>query len=282
MINILSIIVVILIIYIYKNSIENGQFSCNNYIINIYSYVLLALILTFLISLIVINRNNLLKKYITLMNNSYVFWILFLIMIVLIYVFHLDSVRYNLYKSHIVWLLLIICLSITLINAINIFNKNNILYNTICTTILAVIITKTLVYFNQDFFKKYFTDNIFAIVMFAFSVSILSNIILLLLYNFNKISINTFLSFDKILSYIFVTIFITLLVYDTKKLLNFNKDNCKKALLYCNKSQNDMSKTLGINNIKCFENYPNYPLQSFNIYLNIINLFLELGNLKNR
>ena len=46
-----------------------------------------------------------------------------------------------------------------MITIINVFKKQNILFDTIYTTILAVCLTTFIVYYNQDFFKKYLNQN---------------------------------------------------------------------------------------------------------------------------
>lgn len=286
--SIVGIIILVLILYIYNNSIKNNNFNCNNYILNVYSYVLLSLLITLFISLYIINKKNLFENYLTLFKNPIFIIILMIITFILTFTFHSSTVKYDLYKSHINWILLILILSFFMISIINLFKNKNILFDTVYTTILAVCLTTFIVYYNQNFFKKYLNQNFIGILVASLFISILSRIILDLLYGFNNLSFDNFLTYDKIFSYIFITIFIGILMYDTTKLLNFNKDNCEKALIYCKKTQNNISKLFNIKNKDsninihklCYYNYPNYPLQSYSIYLNIINIFSELGRLK--
>ena len=112
MLNYLVFIKLIIILYIYKNSIKNGDFSCDNYILNIYSYILLSLIITFIICLYVNENKELFDLYINIITNNYYLIGYIIIIILLIYVFHLPMIKYNIYYSHIIWLILLISISL--------------------------------------------------------------------------------------------------------------------------------------------------------------------------
>ena len=73
--------------------------------------------------------------------------------------------------------------------------------------------------------------------------------------------------FRVIIAYILVVIFTYLLLDDTKKILEISKESCENALTKCNFN----------NTSDICENYPSYPNQSMNIFLDIINTFQQLG-----
>lgn len=280
MLNYLVFIKLIIILYIYKNSIKNGDFSCDNYILNIYSYILLSLIITFIICLYVNENKELFDLYINIITNNYYLIGYIIISILLIYIFHLPMIKYNIYYSHIIWLILLISISFNLIIITNLFIEDNILYKTIGLTIIAVLLTKLFVYLNQDLIKKYLSKSKMYIYIISLLIVILSSIIL----NFNNnISFENFNMYENYLLYIFVFIFIIFLMSDTQKILNFNMEDCKKSLIYCKKTQDKTSDLFNIKKeINCINNYPNYPLQSFSIYLDVINLFIKIGQINKK
>ncbi len=255
--------IIILIIIIYKNAFENGNYSCNNILVNTYLYVLISLLLFHLMTFLFINFKLHIKLFEFLKKTNVIIGLLgmFGLLFGLFYIFNTNY--NNILISHIMLLVLIGVFSL-LTSILYVVLKNNNLYNrVIYTTLLFVIVLLCIFYFKKDFIKKYLKDEYYFIVLILLFVVFLVEIIYILFIGYDK-------SITIITSCCVLLIFGYFLLKDTEDIMNITEKNCKIALKNCKDNIN----------YNCnIENYPSYPQKSFNIFHDIIVIFQKVAEL---
>ena len=173
--------------------------------------------------------------------------------------------KYNILESHIIWLVLIIALGILFVPVYVSLKTNDLFMKTFLSTAIVVVIITLSVIYKKNLLSKYITQNNTNIVLLALFIVIIAKIIAYFILDFNFKELK---DFRIIVAYIIVVIFTYLLLADTKKILEISNESCNIALDKCS-FKND--------NLDICENYPSYPNQSINIFLDIINTFQQLG-----
>ena len=243
------IIIVVICILIGNYAFKNGSLACDHYVLNTYLYIILAILLIFMVVLI----ND---KYGIF--NYFILWIsqgsmIRVIMICIILLILLSGLSYallvvnptNIVASNTIWALLILILGISLIptiwfgrleNVVGIAGVSTILI-TICVGLLGYYYGDEIVTFDWD---KYLNYALMALIGIIFiGMFIIENP-------------ETMFNFIFIVSILILIIFILLLLSNHKKL----KENSEKCI---------DGKTV-----------PNYPVESFNIFIKMLNIFQEL------
>jgi FtsH-binding integral membrane protein len=229
--------------FIYKKAYANDRLTCNNYILNTYLYIILSIIIVSIIVLLIEKK--------TLYNGSNIkyvskyFWIIFIFTIVFLFLTMIIDPRKTIIK-HLSWLGFICLIGITMF-PIYIFTKmNNVFLKTLITTLIIVIGLTGVAFYKPELISLSWGPILITILFIGIIMRLL-NIFL----NKDNVSQN---KWSYILSYGFVILFSFLLLYDTKKL----QVNAKKCII------------------------PDYINESIGIFLDIINLFSNMGRINSR
>lgn len=231
-----GLLIIILITLIINKAINKGKFTCNNYILNLYLYLSLSLLLLAFISII-------LEKKVDFNSRKQLFFGFLGIICILGMHF-----VYNIYISHIIWLLFIFSIAQSFLPMIYILKKKNVFIKTLVSVVIIVLFL-TIIAFNKPEYISLTWGNFLIIALIV-------GIVLQLVQLFTgegSSKLNLFLS------YTFVLLFSLFLLYDTK-IQQVKALNCQNL----------------VNNFKI---YPNYPRESLGIFLDIINLFTNLGTI---
>jgi len=192
------------------NSFKDKKFTCSNYILNTYLYIILSLIIVSLIVLIIQsyfnNRIKLIGKF---------YWIFFVIVLL--------SLMATLYVNpqkiiikHIFWFIFIFLMGITLYPIYQ-YTKDNDIFLKTTITCLVIVLSLTFIAFIKPEFISLSWGPVLLVLLIAGIIMRLCDIFL----NKNKNN-----NWTYYLSYFFVFIFSFLLLYDTKK-LQVNAKTCK-------------------------------------------------------
>jgi len=191
------------------NSFKDKKFTCSNYILNTYLYIILSLIIVSLIVLIIQsyfnNRIKLIGKF---------YWIFFVIVLL--------SLMATLYVNpqkiiikHIFWFIFIFLMGITLYPIYQYTKDNDIFLKTTITCLVIVLSLTFIAFIKPEFTLSW--GPVLLVLLIAGIIMRLCDIFL----NKNKNN-----NWTYYLSYFFVFIFSFLLLYDTKK-LQVNAKTCK-------------------------------------------------------
>ena len=243
------IIIVVICILIGNYAFKNGSLTCDHYVLNTYLYIILAILLIFMVVLI----ND---KYGIF--NYFILWIsqgsmIRVIMICIILLILLSGLSYallvvnpnNIVASNTIWALLILILGISLIPTIWFGRLENVVGIAGVSTILITIGVGLLGYYYGDEIVTFDWDK-------YLNYALLALIGIIIIGMFLIKNPETMFNFIFIISILILIIFILLLLSNHKKL----KENSEKCI---------DGKTV-----------PNYPVESFNIFIKMLNIFQEL------
>jgi len=242
-------IIVLICILIGNYAFKNGMLTCDHYVFNTYLYIILSILLIFMVVLIN-DQTGLFNSLIIWMFQGGMFRaiIIFILLIVLLFglVYALNTVNpNNIVASNSIWFLLIFILGISLIPTI-IFGR---LTDVVGLAGILTIIITTLVglagYYYGDMIVRFDWDYYLNIALFFL-------IIVLIIGKFLITDSDTMMKFFLVISIISVIIFGLLLLSNHKKLKE-NADKCIDGKVV-----------------------PNYPVESFSIFIKILNLFQDL------
>ena len=235
----IGVLIISLISLILNKAITKGKFTCKNYILNLYLYLSLA------ISLLAFTTIILEKVKINSSIYKKLIFASFLVCIICIFSIYLVE---NIYISHFIWLLFIISIGMSFLPIVNILKENNDFVKTLVTVTVLVLLLTALAFYKPEYISLNWGN--FLIV--ALIVGIIIRFIQLLIGEPTS-------KFNLLLSYAFVLLFSFYLLYDTK-LQQIKALKCQDL----------------VNNFKI---YPNYPRESLGIFLDIINLFSNIGRI---
>ena len=230
----LSIVVSFLI---YKYAYVKGKLTCNNYILNSYLYILLAI-------LIVSNMVIIVDKNYQSLHYFFNFWILLAFSLGALFLTLTIDPRSTVLK-HGAWLLLMLFFGITAWPLYKRTKAANTFQSTLATTFSLVAFLTAIAFYNP---------NLISLRMGPILVLSLVAGILLSVFSRLLASKKTFTMIDYYLSYGLIMIFSLFILYDTKKL----QINAKKCVI------------------------PNYINESLGIFIDILNLFSNIGNISSR
>ena len=193
-----GLIIITLFIIIINKAISNGNFTCKNYILNIYLYLSLSLSLLTFISILLekkVNNPNIYKKLI---------FISFLVGLICIIGMQFVD---NIYITHLIWLLFIFqydfpCTINKYIKREESFTK------TLISVVIIVLFLTAIAFYKPEYISLSWGNILFV----ALIVGIVVQLIQLFIGEPSS-------KFNLFLSYAFVLLFSLFLLYDTK----FNK-----------------------------------------------------------
>ena len=230
-------LLLILVLFgIANNSFEKGKFTCNKYILNTYLYV----ILTFnIIAIIVLGLEHLkISYYISVLGIIG----LFLITIGMLLMIHLISPN-NIVLKHCVWLMFVILISITFYPMFHSFKNKEIMVTTMLTTILLTVTLSMIAYWKP----KMISFSLGPILFMLLLAGIIFEISFLLMFG-SQYGRGNKRNLFRIMSYLFIIIFMGYILYDTK-MLQIRAKECVTA---------------------------DYIKESLHLFLDIFNIFVRL------
>lgn len=238
-------IVVLICILIGKYAFKNGILTCDHYIFNTYLYVILSILLIFIIVLIN-DQTGIFNSFLLLFTTSNTLIILILLLIILLaLVYALQKVNpANIFASNMIWLLLILVLGITVIPVIWFGRLTNIVGLAGAITILTTLVVGVAGYYYGDKIITFDWDKYLQYALYFLIFAAFIGIF--------------FISPKNIYTYFFVISIISLVIFALMLLSNHKK--------------------IKENADKCIDGQvvPNYPLESFGIFIKMLNIFLNL------
>lgn len=246
-----ALLIFILTLFIFHFSFKNGSITCDNFIVNTYLYIGLGVVLIGLFTYVF--------EYYNINFNFYTTILAFILTLVLIFAFVYVKSSKNIILNHIIWLFLIIGFSIMIYPMINLPQYKPFINRTIMIVSCIFFFMTLVVYLFPKFFES--TYGILGVGLF---VSLLSIIIIELIYLiYRSVALKKDYSFSEInkyISYFVIVLFTVFISFDTQTLKNRSK-TCKESSIF---------------------DYPNYPFESLDIILDLINLFVRILGLSGR
>lgn len=243
------IIIVVICILIGNYAFKNGSLTCDHYVLNTYLYIILAILLVFMVVLIN-DKYGIFNSFLLWMSQGSMIRIIIICIILLILLLGLSYTLLkvnpnNIVASNTIWTLLILILGISLIPTIWFGRLENVVGIAGISTILITIGVGLLGYYYGDEIVTFDWDKYLNYALMA-----LIGIIFIGMFIIENPE--TMFNFIFIVSILILIIFILLLLSNHKKL----KENSEKCI---------DGKTV-----------PNYPVESFNIFIKMLNIFQEL------
>ena len=243
------IIIVVICILIGNYAFKNGSLTCDHYVLNTYLYIILAILLVFMVVLIN-DKYGIFNSFLLWMSQGSMIRIIIICIILLILLLGLSYALLkvnpnNIVASNTIWTLLILILGISLIPTIWFGRLENVVGIAGISTILITIGVGLLGYYYGDEIVTFDWDKYLNYALWA-----LIGIIFIGMFIIENPE--TMFNFIFIISILILIIFILLLLSNHKKL----KENSEKCI---------DGKTV-----------PNYPVESFNIFIKMLNIFQEL------
>ena len=242
-------ITVITCILIGHYAFKNGMLTCNNYVLNTYLYIILSILLTFIV--VLLNDNfGLFNPILAWMTQGSVYRIVFIFIILLAFVIGLLIALQavdpkNIVASNVIWASLMIVLGIVLIPTIWFARLTNVVGLSSMLTILITIVVGFLGYYYGDEIVTFDWDK-------YLNIALLVLIVIMFIGMFMITNPETMYMFYMFIYIMFLIVFILLLL-SNHKLLKQNADKCIDGQVV-----------------------PNYPVESFNIFIKILNIFQDL------
>lgn len=243
------IVAVVTCILIGHYAFKNGMLTCDNYVLNTYLYIILSILLMFMVVL-VNDKFGMFNSLLIWMSQGSRFRMIgtfILIIAVLIgLIITLQIIKpNNIVASNIIWLTLIIVLGISLIPTIWFGRLTDVVGLAGMLTILITIVVGFLGYYYGNEIVTFDWDK-------YLNIALLVLIVVVIIGMFTISNQNTMYIFYMTISIIFLIIFALLLLSNHKQLKQ-NADKCIDGKVV-----------------------PNYPVESFNIFIKMLNIFQEL------
>ena len=231
---------------IFNSAFKNGEPTCNRYMINVYLYIGLAVLFIGFVCYY--------TEYYKLNINFLTSLFSFILTLVLIFVIHYVLPMKNILLNHFLWILLIIGFSMMMYPVVSSPLYKPYINRTIMIVALIFLVMTIVTYMYPTFFERTYGKAMTALIVSLIVIIIIE--LIGLIYGSITKKINTGLF--RITTYIVIFVFTLLVAYDTTRLKKKVK-TCKESSLY---------------------EYANYPLESLELILDLINLFLRILSLQ--
>ncbi len=237
----------ILALLIFNFSFKNGKVTCNNFIVNSYLYIGLGVVLLGLFTYAL--------EYYNINFNFMTTILAFILTLVFIFIFAWVRTQKNYLLNHLIWLALIIGFSIMIYPMISLPNYKPYINRTIMIVACIFFVMTLMVYLFPKFF-----ESTYGMLGMGLFVALISVIIVEIVYMIYKVSTKQleYTEFNKYISYFVIVLFSVFISYDTQT-LRIRSKTCKESNMF---------------------NYPNYPYESLDIILDLINLFVRILSLQ--
>lgn len=228
---------------------KNGMLTCNNYVLNTYLYIILSILLMFMVVLVndkfgVFNSLLLWMSQGTIYRIVLTFVVLLVVLIGLIITLQIIKPT-NIVASNMIWATLVIVLGIFLIPTIWFGRLTDVVGLSSMLTILITIVVGFLGYYYGNEIVTFNWDK-------YLNYALLALVVVIFIGMFMIRNTATMIMFYYIVSIICLVIFVLLLL-SNHKLLKQNADKCIDGKVV-----------------------PNYPVESFNIFIKMLNIFQDL------
>ena len=242
-------IIVLICILIGNYAFKNGILTCEHYIFNTYLYIILSILLVFIIVL-VNDHTGFFNSFLISISqkNAYIMFLIILLILLILFglIYALRTINpNNIIASNLVWLLIILIMGVFLIPIIWFGRLTGVVGMSGMITVLITIIVGIAGYYYGDKivtfdWDKYLNYSLWILILALFIGPI-----------FIRDS-NTMMTFLVVMSIISLVIFVLLLLSNHK--------NLKEAA------------------DKCIDGkaVPNYPFESFGIFIKMLNIFRDL------
>ena len=239
-------IMILICILIGNYAFKNGILTCDHYVFNTYLYVILSILLVFIVVLLN-DYTGFFNSFLVSMSQGNIIILMIIPLLLLIGLTHvLQSIDpNNIFASNIIWLLLIVILSIFIIPIIWLGRLTNVVGLAGILTVLITLIVGIAGYYYGDKIVTFDWDK-------YLNYALIALIIVSLIGIFFIKDGNTFSLFFLLISIISLAIFVLLLLSNHKKLKE-NSDKCIDGKVV-----------------------PNYPYESFGIFIKMLNVFKDL------
>lgn len=252
-----GVIAFIIILYLIStSSFKNGKPTCNNYVFNVYLYLAMSITLLGLFAYVInelVSKDE--KEKHELMPMNYVHqklgWysligvilsFVFIIMMAITPSFSKEGHVYN----HIIWILFIASISVMIYPYFKAEELADVVDDSLLSTALVFIFMSIIVYSQPSFFSGSYNYVVPGLIVGLFAIIIVS------LFNifFTK-DIEIYRKTSLYISYVVIILFSLFVSYDTSKMFEM---------------------------AKICVNYPNYPKNSVDFFLDLLNLFVSFVN----
>ncbi len=261
---------VIFVCILIFTSLQNGKVTCKFFIPNIYMYVILAILIIGIITL-------LREKYITPENEKYKLYefrkvpiqyytsgiglgILGLIVLFIYYIFGMSFYQ-NHILNHFVWFIVLFGIASLFYPLFKLRVSYNYMDDAAIYVIVLFIVMSGIIYFNASKMTN-MNNRLFNLIgmglLGGLLTIIIASILLIIFGTFGLVNLPNFISVQRFILYAAIFIFSLFISYDTIYILKRNK-NCDEK----NPSR-----------------YPNYPMESFMIFIDLYNIFADLLHLE--
>ena len=243
------IVAVVTCILIGHYAFKNGMLTCDNYVFNTYLYIILSILLMFMV-ILVNDKFGMFNSLLIWMSQGSrfrmigAFILIIAVSIGLIITLQIIKPN-NIVASNIIWLTLIIVLGISLIPTIWFGRLTDVVGLAGMLTILITIVVGFLGYYYGNEIVTFDWDK-------YLNIALLVLIVVVIIGMFTITNQNTMYIFYMTISIICLIIFALLLLSNHKQLKQ-NADKCIDGKVV-----------------------PNYPVESFNIFIKMLNIFQEL------
>ena len=245
-------VTVITCILIGHYAFKNGMLTCDNYILNTYLYIILSILLMFMVVLIN-DKFGLFNSLLAWMSQGTIyrivvsFIVLLIILIGLIITLQIIKPT-NIVASNLIWATLVVTLGVFLIPTIWFARLTYVVGLSSMLTILITIVVGFLGYYYGNEIVTFDWDK-------YLNIALLVLVIIMFIGMFMITNPATMIMFYYVVSIICLIIFVLLLLSNHKQLKE-NADKCIDG-----------------------QAVPNYPVESFNIFIKMLNIFQDLVNI---
>ena len=253
--------IVVNLIAILKYSFKDGSATCDKYILNTYLYTILAALISSIL-LLLLENNNVFKMIASLVMTLPGLIFMIALNIAVIILFYSIDPR-NTILLHLVWTLLVTLITINLYFPFKLSKITDTLGLAIILTLTAVV-SMAIIGYN---YGEYVHKNIIKLDKLEriLRISLLVLVIILLCFPLVSNIVKSLFNIDDGTLFLIVT-GLSLLIF-MLLIFTFNHNIVEKSK-NCDESKLD--------------NYPNYPKESFSLFIKIVNVFQDIVVLLNR
>ena len=239
-------IIVLICILIGNYAFKNGVLTCDHYVFNTYLYIILSILLVFIVVL-VNDQTGFFNTFLISMAQGNI-----IVMLILILVFFfgltyaLQKINPNdILSSNLVWLLLILTLGVFIIPIVWFGRLTNVVGLACILTVLITLIVGIAGYYYGDKIVTFDWDKYLYYALWILVFASFAGIFFIKDYKL-------MMTYYLILSIISIAVFVLMLLSNHKKLKE-NADKCIDGKVV-----------------------PNYPYESFGIFIKMVNIFGDL------
>lgn len=236
-------IIFFLVLLIFNISFKNKFPTCNHYIVNVYLYFGLGITL--------IGFFTYLFEYLNVQFSTTIMIISFVLTLLLIFLSFYIYTQKNIFANHIIWLALLVGFSISIYPMVSSPIYKPYINRTIMNVSIIFLLMSIVAYSFPQFFESTYKTMMTVLVITLMAI-IIVEVIMIIYGSLHKN--RTYTGRSKIMNYIIIILFMLFISYDTT-LIRMKARTCKETSIY---------------------EYPNYPIESLGIILDVLNLFVSM------